>query len=565
MNTLYFNDIESLSFNKTFNFLGNIFCFSSLDSYSLKSRVTGDSNLNSISVAWTGMENIIGSGFGYSNFILHGVNVGTGKITSFNWDEGNDLQYKTFSLNFEIPSSGNLYNLTGNNYLEIDKSIFQNDFKYLKSINESFSISMNSNGIQETSQDISVSIDSPLDLPSRINLKNKIFSGFSQYRIPNIGIESIFPSIITGNIYSGYITYSTESCDTINNEYSFSKRSSYDNNSLATWEFSHSIDFNGNNIVASENGTLNSIFFSGDGVERNLNGARQRWNIVKTGIFQRVSGSFNLITGFANVYTGSCGLIYPEISRTLQEDPLQGSIQYNYSYTNDPQYLNSGYIFSNSRSSSKDEDGYFNIQENGSYIGRSKNKEKRFSLALSGYTGGYPEIYSRITGTFFLASNVNKFLCKPTGNFYLNSKSVSYKEFDGEVSYVNNYSNNPSYYPENSNFILSTNSITDNKPIHIYNKFLIPNFKEDIQSAGQSSEGSYSNNIKIIGKPNLEIQDYLTECFAKVEKPTVISGVSVDNVFLKNMTYSFNPFENVFNANFDYYYTKKIEYDNILI
>jgi hypothetical protein len=69
---------------------------------------------------------------------------------------------------------------------------------------------MNQNGIQETTQDISVSIDSPLELSSRINLKNKIFSGFSQYRIPNIGVESIFPSIITGNIYSGYITYSNE-------------------------------------------------------------------------------------------------------------------------------------------------------------------------------------------------------------------------------------------------------------------------------------------------------------------------------------------------------------------
>jgi hypothetical protein len=527
--------------------------------------VTGDSKLNSISVAWTGMENIIGSGFGYSNFILHGVNLGTGKITSFNWDEGNDLQYKTFSLNFEIPSSGNLYNLTGTNYLEIDKSIFQNDFKYVKTIDESFSISMNQNGIQETSQQISVSIDSPLDLNSRINLKNKIFSGFSQYRIPNIGIQSIFPSIITGNIYSGYITYSNESCDTINNEYSFTKRSYYDDNNSATWEFSHSIDFNGNNIVASENGNLKSILFSGDGIERNLIGARTRWNTVKTGIYQRVSASFDLITGFQNVYTGSCGLIYPEISKNLQEDPLEGTIGYSYSYTNDPQYFNSGYIFNNSRSSSKDEDGYFTIQENGSYVGRSKNKEKRFDLALSGYTGGYPEIYSRITGTFFLASNVNKFLCKPTGNFYLNNKSVSYREFDGEVSYTNSYTNNPSYYPENSNFILCTNSISDSKPIHIHNKFVIPNFKEDIQSAGQSSEGSYSNSIKIVGKPNLEIQDYLTECFTKVEKPTVISGVDASNVFLKSMNYSFNPFENIFNANFDYYYTKKVESDNTLI
>ena len=107
---------------------------------------------------------------------------------------------------------------------------------------------MNSNGVQETSQEISVSIDSPLDLRSRISLKNKIFSGFSQFRMANIGIESIFPSIITGNIYSGYITYSNESCDTINNEYSFTKRSYYDNNNSATWEFSHSVDFNGNNI-----------------------------------------------------------------------------------------------------------------------------------------------------------------------------------------------------------------------------------------------------------------------------------------------------------------------------
>ena len=565
MNTLYFDNIESLSFNKTFNFLGNIFCFSSLDSYSIRSRATGDINLNSIAVAWTGMENIIESGFGYSNFILHGVNLGTGKITSFNWDEGNDLQYKTFSLDFEIPSSGNLYNLTGTNYLEIDKTIFQNDFKYLKSIDESFSISMNSNGVQETSQEISVSIDSPLDLRSRISLKNKIFSGFSQFRMANIGIESIFPSIITGNIYSGYITYSNESCDTINNEYSFTKRSYYDNNNSATWEFSHSVDFNGNNIVASENGTLKSILFSGDGIERNLEGARQRWNIIKTGIYQRVSGSFNLITGFAYVYTGSCGLIYPEISKTLQENPLEGTIQYNYSYTNDPEYLNSGYIFNNSRSSSKDEDGYFSIQEDGSYIGRSKSKEKRFELALSGFTAGLPEIYSRISGTFYLASNVNKFLCRPTGNFYLNNKSTSYKEFDGEVSYTNTYSNNPSYYPESSNFILCTNSISDSKPVHIYNKFLVPNSPEIIQSAGQSSEGSYSNSIKIIGKPNLKIEDYLTECFTKVEKPTVISGVYAENVFLKNMNYSFNPFENTFNVNFDYYYTKKIESDNILI
>jgi len=562
MNILSLNNVESLSFNKTFNFLGDIFCFSSLDSYSITSRVTGDAGLNNIGIAWTGMGNLIETGFGYLNFIIHGVDLGTGKILSFAWQEGNDLQNKKFTMSFEVPSSGNLYNLTGSNYIEIDKSIFNDDFKYVKNIDESFSVTMNQNGVQDTSQNISVSIDSPLETAKKIQLKNKIFSGFSQYRIPNIGIESIFPSIITGNYLSGYISYATETCDTLNDEYSFSKRSSYDNNNYATWEYAHSLDFNGNNIVVSENGTLKSIFFSGNTEERNIEGARYRWNSVRTGIYQRASGTFSLMTGFQNVFSGDCGLIYPEISKSVTEDPLEGIINYNYSYTNDEQYLNSGYIFTNSRSSAKDEDGYFSITENGSYAGRSKKRENRFSLALSGYLNGFSDIYSRITGSFNLASKVNKFLCKPTGNFRLNNKSVSYREFDGDISYTNIYSNNPSYYPESSDFILLQNSISDSKPVHIHNSFLIAGFEEEIQAANQSSEGSFSNSIRIVGKPHLQIDDYLTESFSKVKKP---SGVDPDNMFLKNMNYSFNPFENSFNATFEYYYTSGIDKFNTLI
>ncbi len=562
MNILSLNNVETLSFDKTFNFLGDIFSYSSLDSYSITSRSTGDINLNNISVAWTGMKNLIESGFGYLNFIIHGVDLGSGKILSFNWQEGNDLQDKKFTMSFEIPSSGNLYNLTGLNYNEIDKSIFNEDFKYVKSIDESFSISMNQNGVQDTSQNISLSIDSPLETAKKIQLKNKIFSGFSQYRIPNIGIESIFPSIITGNYLSGYISYSTETCDTLNDEYSFSKKSSYDDNNYAIWEYAHSLDFNGNNIVISENGTLKSIFFSGNSEERNIEGARNRWSSVRTGIYQRVSGSFSLLTGFQNVFSGDCGLIYPEISRSITEDPLEGIINYNYSYTNDPQFLNSSYTFSNSRSSSKDEEGYFVITENGSYAGRSKKRENRFSLALSGYLSGVSGISSRITGSFDLSSKVNKFLCKPSGNFRLNSKSINYREFDGEVSYTNVYSNNPSFYPEDSDFVLYQNSISDSKPVHIHNSFLIAGFEEEIQAANQSSEGSFSNSIRIVGKPYLTIDDYLTESFSKVKKP---SGVDPDNMFLKNMNYSFNPFENSFNATFEYYYTSGIDKFNTLI
>jgi hypothetical protein len=66
----------------------------------------------------------------------------------------------------------------------------------------------------------------------------------------------------------------------------------------------------------------------------------------------------------------------------------------------------------------------------------------------------------------------------------------------------------------------------------------------------------------IIGKPHLKIEDYLNEAFDKVKKPP---GINNDNIFLKNMNYSFNPFENLFNATFEYYYTKQIEEKNNLI
>ena len=547
-----------MSYNKTFNLWGDIFNYNSVSSYSINGRVSGDPRVSGVFYAWSGMSGLIGTGYGYQGFTINGVDLGTGKVTSFNWEEGNDIQWKKYSMNFDIFETGNLYNFTGSLYSDINTGIFDSNFPYFNDFQENISISVAENNIQETTQTVSFGIEDPVS--SKNTARNKVFSGFARYRLPNVGIFTTFPNIITGNINSGYITYYTESYD-YNGKYSFTKRSLYDNNNKATWEYSHSLDYNGSDVVVTENGTINSIFFVGSGLSKNLSGARDRWSGIVTGIFDRVLGTYAAISGFTGIFftqTG-CPLINFALDKRWQEDPFVGTIDYSYSYSNNPSYTTSGYIFSNSRQASLDEDGYYVITENGEYQGISPNKSGRFLQASGGYYSGLSSIASRISGTFLLASGLNRAVCVTTGNAYLTNDSVTFEEFNGKISYSNTYSTSPMYYSGNSNFIKYTNSISDNRPVHLVNKFLVPFVGEIAQSAEQSTEGSYSNTISIFGKSGVSINQYLTEVFTKVIKP------SGSGLFLKDMRYSYSPFDNSFQATFDYSYSKYRSRNDIFV
>lgn len=538
-----------MSYNKTFNLWGEVFNYNSISSYSINGRVSGDPRFSGIQHAWSGMSGLISTGLNYQGFIINGVNLGTGKITSLNFEEGNDIQWKKYTMSFDILETGNLYNFTGAQYSEIATNLFDSNFPYFNDFQESIQISVGQNNIQETVQTVSFGIDDPVSLKN--TARNKIFSGFARYRIPNVGIYTTFPNIITGNSASGYISYYNESYD-LSSRYSFTKRSVYDNNNKATWEYSHSLDYNGSDVVITENGSINSIFFVGTGIFKNLSGARDRWSVISTGIFSRVSGTYGAMANFSGIFSSlsGCPLINFPLDKRWQEDPFAGTIDYSYSYSNSPVYSTSGYIFSNSRQASVGEDGYYIITENGEYQGVSPNRSDRFLQASGGYYSGRSSVASRITGTFLLASGLNRSVCVASGKPYLVNDSVTYEEYAGKISYSNTYSTSPVYYTGVSNFVKYISSISDNRPVHLNNKFLVPFVGEIAQSADQSTEGSYSNTIEIFGKSGTTVNQFLTEAFTKVVKP------SGSGLFLKDMRYSYNPFENSFQATFDYSYSR---------
>lgn len=565
MATLSINNIESLSYQREYNFLGEIFCYSSIDSYTIKSRVkgTGSNPEASIDPIWSGLDNITKNSLNYYDFIIDNLSLGSGKITSFQWDPGIDVTSKPYTMSFEIGSSGNLYNLTGSAYSDISKQSFISGLRYVTDLQENVSISLSQTNLQELQQSLSFGIKEPLDLNEKLNLKNSIFSGFFINRMPSgLGMNTYSMNILTGQT-SGHISYYNETIDTINSEYSFQRVSRFDNtNQKASWTYNHSVQLNGNNTSVIEKGNIQSNYFAGTGNFRNLSGARDKWAEVSTGIFKRISGTFMALSGFSGVYPSGYKheLSINPIQKSFTENPLDGTISYSYGYTDALSYSNYGYIYSNERSSSIDEDGYYNISERGNYKGVANSKNKRFENASGAYyTDNIP---IRISGTFNLATGVNKLLCPSTGDFRIVNESTTFQEYEGVISYNKTYSNNPSYYPESSKFIKYKNIIRDNPPVHLYKKILIPSSKEEIQSLIQSTEGSWNNSITILGKTGVSVQEYLNEVFSKVVLPT---GNGVLNYFLRDMKYSFDPFNNSFNASFEYYYSKYRNATDILV
>lgn len=566
MGSIALTGIETLSFQRTLNYWGDIFHCNSTDVYTVQSRVrnTGDFEY-SVAPIYDKIGQLTSTGLSYYGFTIDGVNVGTGRITSFNWDEGTDVIDKPYSMTFEVYESGNLLNLAGILYSDIDKTIFNSGFNFVQNFQENVSISLSQSKIQETTQSVSFEIDGDLSDPQKINLKNTIFSGFAQFRIPQyLGIRTLYPNIISGNLQSGYISYFNETFDLFNGSFSFQKQSFYDNDQKATWNYSHTVQLNGNDLTVTEDGSVRSIYFEGISGSRNLSGARQRWENVQTGIFGRVSGLYATLSGFSGLFSSGsfCGLFDVPLDKRYQENPMEGLIDYSYSYSNNPAYANSGYIFENSRSSLHDEDGYFTVSENGEYRGIGLEPEVRFNNASGAFYSGVQGILPRISGTFLLAAHLDLMSCALTGNFRLMNESTTYREYDGIISYNYEYSNNPSYYPSGSIFIKYKNTVTDNQPVHLHNRFLVPRQNEYSQSSNQSTEGSWINSIQIIGKPDTILSQYLQEAYTKVLKPT---GSGVSDVFLKDMSYSFNPFENTFESSFEYYYSRYKESEDILV
>lgn len=562
---------ELLGYNRTNEFWGDAFNPTSIETYDISARIKSTNTSNSISV-WNGANgvNAIVNGYlDYGPIVVNGVSLGSGRVTSINFEEGTDTIDKKYQASFEIIKSGSLWNFNGTYYSGIENLTLINNWHYIRNAQENFTITKNENGITSSEQQLSFEIDGIISGNNNQSLAKQIARLFMS-GVPNLYFFQDIPIYIDPNNGSGLINYYNETYDTVNNRYSFSRNYNNSGNNKATWTYSHSIAYNGNDVVVSEQGEIRSIYFekkpAATGLElwsSYLSGAKDFWNGISSQIFDRVSGNtYKYYSGYLGMYSGNqCPLFQTPITVSYNENPLEGVITYSYSYSNNPTFSGSGYSFSNSRNTSLGENGYLIVTENGSYQGLSSSKTGRF-LVVSGayFNGGINDIFSRISSAFINATGIYLDGCYYTGEIFKISQEETFREFEGAIDYSYVYSNNPNYYPTGSMFSRYDLSVSTNYPVHLVNNFFIPNYKEIAQSARNSTEGIVTQSVSIYGKSgNIPLEYYQNEALSKTYPPT---GV---DVYLKSANSSFNPSQNVYSLNLSYGFGEYRTKNDILV
>lgn len=563
-----FTCAELLGFTRTNEFWGDAFNPSAVEVYNISARIKSFDQRNSVSV-WNGSSgvNVIATGYTDGLIIVNGVNLGSGRLLSLRFQEGTDTIDKKYEASFEILRSGNLWNLTGSFYSGVSFLAGEGRKSYIRNITETFNILKESNGTTTTTQDLSFEIDKSVtgDITNFAKyLARNILTG-----VPNLYFFQDYPVYEVGGTGSGFINYYNETYDTINNKYSFSRTYRNNGNSKAIWNYSHSLSYNGNEVIASEEGEIRSVYYKngpptiGKSIWFSYHtGALDFWKQISGQIYNRVNDNiYKFYSGYLGMYTGSqCPLSTYPISVSINENPLEGLLTYNYTYSNNPLYTGSGYTFSNSRNVSIEEKGYLRVTENGSYQGVSPNRTQRFTLASGAYFGKIGEIENRVRSAFINADAIALRDCNYTGEIFKTSQDETFREYEGIIDYTYVYTNNPNYYPATSSFSRYEVEVSTNLPVHLVNNFFIPNYKEISQSARNSTEGVVTQRVTVYGRSGgMPVQLYLNEALTKTIPPT---GV---DVYLKEANSSFSFNKNVYTLNLVYGFGKYRTKNNILI
>lgn len=551
MGTLQISCAELLGINYSNNFLGDIFNYNAIEVISLKGRVEGNPGVDSITGVWSGMSSLTGVSQTYNEIIVNGVNLGTGRVISYDFESQSDVYSKPYSISLELIRSGNLFNATGNVYSDVYsiRNIIQSG--YINDISEDFSFSTQKSGQYSYSKSLSFRIDSGIS-QNRTSIAQIIASGLLEKSVSLPFVLISFPDFWGSGKGNRLVS---ESYDEINGKYAFSESFNYETGVSWIWDYAHSFDIGNDGITrTAENGKISSARI----LDTKYDYARTGWAYVSTGIWSRVSGFYYAHSGVHSSYTG-CPLIQYPMTKRVTKNQCVGEISYNYEYTNSPDFY-SGYTYSKEQSISYDSDRNSIVSENGEIQGYGPNRTGRYSLVTGKYFSDIkPSVSGNVWGIYYNSLTLLSTGCLDAKNLTLIESDESFKEWDGNISYNFSYSDSLDYVNTSSIFKV-TQTISDQKPVHLVNYFDIVNDKQIAQTSTQSTLGRFSNDIKIIGKSGVTKAQLLTYATDRVIKPT-----GYTDVYITDCAYSYSPYSNNFDFSIEYAYSNYRTINNVIL
>jgi len=517
---LNFQNISTLSIQQQSRFFQAGFNYANTKSIRINGLLTDLTNSFGVTGIWTGIDTTNKAAIDYQPLLINGVNFGSGRIISITYDQGNDVRLKNYSASIEVLDSGNLFNLTGTNYNEINFSNAQ----YLQNFNENWSFNKKANGGYSSNHSASIQFTTGVGslnaIESAKTLAKTLFTG------SNLGFA----------FYSGYSNrqgkrFFTESYNLIDKKCSFSELFDFNSDNgrySATRVHNVSLDAFGI-VLTSEQGTIN-------GIENiNYQNALAALNTELTGTYYRCSGvSFNYFP------TGAL-LINSPLSQSRSFDLFANNLSYEISYSNNPN--NSGTYFWDYTQQITNSNGIGTVSENGTILGRGTNPTISFSAAQNGLIITKSGIFERITGVFISSFN--------SGQNFIQSKSESYNPLGGQTSYGYSFSNDPSLI-SNVGIRKKEIVVSDNTPVHSYNKLNIFNYKEIAQDDKQSTVGVSTVDVKMEGDKTVGLPDFLTLATTSINSRIPAGG----NIYIGAANYTYDKNNNSVEASLAWIYNR---------
>jgi hypothetical protein len=471
-------NVSLLGLNQTYRFLGAGFNYSNSKQLSIDGTLNDLAALSGISGTWSNLYSVK-SNQSFDGAILNGFNFGSGRILNINFDQGDDVKIKRYSLDLEVFETGNLFNFTGSYYSGINTTNFQ----YLQNFNENYSFDKKKNGGYSYNHNASIQFNSGVGQVNAIDsakvLAKSIFTG----------------STLGFAFFSGYTSttgkrFFRENYNIINNECSFEETFDFDyryqNFSLLRTN-SYSMDEVGA-VTVEENASIRGI------LEPTYDRLKGYLNVSLSGAYERCS-ELVLIYG----PSGSSTLINEPISKSVAINLFDNSVNYSLSYSNNRSNL-TGYFWNYTQSLNQS-DGISVLTENGNVIGRGGERNIAYSNAVAGFSVVKLNAKTR-ADAFFLANKITP------NSIFLQNQSKTISPFRGSIDYSFIYSNEVIFDGRNGVKYIKVLT-SDENPVYIYTKYGIFNEKTIIQDEKTSTEGSKTLNLEIHGEKNVELNAYL--------------------------------------------------------
>lgn len=560
---IYFNQAELMGYSNSFIFFGDNKNYSNSQNYTIKSYITGSKYLDSISEIFNEKEkvsNYVKSGI--CNIYVNNIYIGDGKVNQINFEESTDTRKRNYSASISIQrlAGSGLYSNSG--YIDNTGIYFSgsnNIINYFSSATgryiKNFSLEQNceliSSGKYSYSKSSNFSIDPGIKDEYGIETyeyAKNIFSAVAATYGNEFILSQQYPDFYT--IGSG-ISRTSQSFDIYNNSYSYDENFLYQVGLNYMWRYSHSLNYDGNIISISENGTITSTSISGTRFQP----AIDAWYQIESGVLDRCLQLYSGYTG-ALLYSGGCGLSTYPTSTSLVKDFCKGKIDYSKNYSTNP-FLFGEYSYSYSDNIDYLENGYIKITENGSYKAIKNATNSGLNTVISAYNSGKPSITGRISGLYSLSTGGYNYLgCQYGSGIKLAAKTETYNEYNPEVSYTLSFTDDPSFVEDDVSYLYKT-TYSDSKSLHSYNYF--PTYNNEIipQSLSQSTRGKFSNLINIIAKSGSTLDQLVSKSLSLIKKP---SGT---DIYSSDFNYSYSPLTKNFTMGLDYvysYYRNKEEF-----